>query len=92
MTAWPLGRSNTLRSCGIGADRTAGHLGDVRTLATVADDGRGGALERLWGEAAVTTWNARRAALLSWPGTTAPLPRPGEADASAGLAGPLPAR
>jgi hypothetical protein len=27
-----------------------------------------GALEQLWGEAAVNTWNARRASVLSWLG------------------------
>lgn len=44
------------------------HLGEARPLATVADDEIGGALEQLWGEAAVNTWNARRAAVLSWLG------------------------
>jgi hypothetical protein len=36
-----------------------------RSLATVTDDEIGGALEQLWGEAAVNTWNARRASVLS---------------------------
>ncbi|MDQ1014303.1 site-specific integrase [Streptomyces afghaniensis] len=63
-----LDNANTLRSYGIGVGKTAGHLGEARPLATVADDEIGGALEQLWGEAAVNTWNARRAAVLSWLG------------------------
>lgn len=39
-------------------------LGEARPRATVADDEVGGALEQLWGEAAVNTWNARWAAVL----------------------------
>ena len=35
-------------------------------MADVADDEIGDALEFLWGEAAVNTWNARRAAVLAW--------------------------
>jgi integrase len=63
-----LDNANTLRSYGIGAGKTAEHLGETRPLATVADDEIGGAIEQLWGEAAVNTWNARRAAVLSWLG------------------------
>ncbi|WP_369167349.1 tyrosine-type recombinase/integrase [Streptomyces sp. R28] len=63
-----LDNANTLRSYGIGVGKTAEHLGEARPLATVADDEIGGALEQLWGEAAVNTWNARRAAVLSWLG------------------------
>ncbi|MFD4460081.1 tyrosine-type recombinase/integrase [Nocardia sp. NPDC058480] len=37
-----------------------------RPLAEVADTEIGDALETLWGEAAVNTWNARRAAVLAW--------------------------
>ncbi|BAU81403.1 recombinase [Streptomyces laurentii] len=48
--------------------KTAERLGEARPLASVADDEIGGALEQLWGEAAVNTWNARRAAVLSWLG------------------------
>jgi hypothetical protein len=59
-----LGSANTLRSYGIGVGKTAECLGEARPLATVADDEVGGALEQLWGEAAVNTWNARRAAVL----------------------------
>ncbi|WP_435616132.1 tyrosine-type recombinase/integrase [Streptomyces coelicoflavus] len=63
-----LDNANTLRSYGIGVGKTAEHLGEARPLATVADDEIGGALEQLWGEAAVNTWNARRASVLSWLG------------------------
>jgi integrase len=63
-----LDNSNTLRSYGTGVGKTAEHLGEARPLATVADDEIGGALEQLWGEAAVNTWNARRASVLSWLG------------------------
>ncbi|WP_137981173.1 tyrosine-type recombinase/integrase [Streptomyces violaceusniger] len=63
-----LGNSNTLRSYGIGVGKTAERLGEARPLSTVEDDEVGGTLERLWGEAAVNTWNARRAAVLSWLG------------------------
>ncbi|MFG1709654.1 hypothetical protein ACFLIM_41380 [Nonomuraea sp. M3C6] len=63
-----LGNANTLPSYGIGVGKTAERLGEARPLATVADDENGGALELLWGESAVNTWNARRAAVLSWLG------------------------
>jgi hypothetical protein len=63
-----LDNANTLRLYGIGVGKTAKRLGEVRPLATVADDEIGGTLEQLWGEAAVNTWNARRAAVLSWLG------------------------
>ncbi|GAB2965954.1 tyrosine-type recombinase/integrase [Streptomyces heilongjiangensis] len=63
-----LDNANTLRSYGIGVGKTAEHLGETRPLATVADDEIGGTLEQLWGEAAVNTWNARRASVLSWLG------------------------
>src|SRR5687767_9396586 len=43
-------------------------LGEGRPLASVADDEIGEALELLWGEAAVNTWNTRRASVLSWLG------------------------
>ncbi|MEU9455606.1 site-specific integrase [Streptomyces sp. NPDC048277] len=63
-----LGNANTLRSYATGVGKTAERLGEARPLATVADDEIGGALEQLWGEAAVNTWNARRASVLSWLG------------------------
>ena len=45
---------------------TVDQLGDARPLADVADDEIGETLETLWGDAAVNTWNARRAAVASW--------------------------
>ncbi|GEB48650.1 MULTISPECIES: tyrosine-type recombinase/integrase [Streptomyces] len=63
-----LGNPNTVRNYGIGVGKTAERLGEGRPLAAVADDDVGGALELLWGEASVNTWNARRAAVLSWLG------------------------
>ncbi|MGX9891392.1 tyrosine-type recombinase/integrase [Streptomyces sp. NPDC002276] len=63
-----LGNANTVRNYGIGVGKTAERLGEARPLAAVADDEIGGALEQLWGEAAVNTWNARRASVLSWLG------------------------
>lgn len=59
---------NTLRSYATGVGKTAERLGEARPLATVADDDVGGALDQLWGEASVNTWNARRASVLSWLG------------------------
>ncbi|MGI5488837.1 tyrosine-type recombinase/integrase [Microtetraspora malaysiensis] len=61
-----LGNPNTFRSYGIGVGKTAECLGGSRLLAAVTDDEVGEALESLWGTAAVGTWNARRAAVLSW--------------------------
>ncbi|CAL2067852.1 Putative integrase/recombinase [Streptomyces murinus] len=61
-----LGNPNTLRNYGIGVGKTAERLGESRPLAMVADDEIGEVLELLWGTAAVNTWNARRAAVLSW--------------------------
>ncbi|MFR9774033.1 hypothetical protein [Nocardia sp. SC052] len=40
--------------------------GPSRALASVTDDEIGAALETLWGQAAVNTWNARRAAVAKW--------------------------
>ena len=57
---------NTVRNYGIGVGKTAERLGETRPLASVADDEIGEALELLWGSSAVNTWNARRAAVLSW--------------------------
>ena len=59
---------NTVRSHGVGVGKTAERIGEGRPLGSVADDEIGEALELLWGTAAVNTWNARRAAVLSWPG------------------------
>ncbi|MFI1786234.1 tyrosine-type recombinase/integrase [Streptomyces rubiginosohelvolus] len=59
---------NTARGYGTGIGKTAERLGEDRPLAAVADDEVGEALELLWGTAAVNTWNARRAAVLSWLG------------------------
>ncbi|EMF30821.1 tyrosine-type recombinase/integrase [Streptomyces pseudogriseolus] len=59
---------NTVRSYGVGVGKTAERLGEARPLGSVADDEIGEALELLWGTAAVNTWNARRAAVLSWLG------------------------
>jgi integrase len=58
---------NTLRSYTTAVTKTAEQVGVVRPLAAVADE-IGGALELLWGESAVNTWNARRAGVLSWLG------------------------
>ncbi|GAA3481658.1 hypothetical protein GCM10018966_061890 [Streptomyces yanii] len=63
-----LGNPNTVRNYGIGVGKTAERLGEVRPLASVADDEIGEALELLWGTAAVNTWNSRRAGMLSWLG------------------------
>ncbi|MBL1119713.1 site-specific integrase [Streptomyces sp. 110] len=52
----------------MGVGKTAERLGEDRPLSWVADDEVGDALELLWGESAVNTWNARRAAVLSWLG------------------------
>ncbi|MCS0599752.1 hypothetical protein NX794_00625 [Streptomyces sp. LP11] len=60
-------------SCGPSADDTQGRLhheriGEAGPLGLVADDEIGEALELLWGTAAVNTWNACRAAVLSFLG------------------------
>ncbi len=57
---------NTVRSYSTGVGKTAERIGEARPLGSVADDEIGEALELLWGTAAVNTWNARRAAVLSW--------------------------
>ncbi|WP_328394152.1 hypothetical protein [Nocardia sp. NBC_00416] len=58
--------ANTRRAYATAVDKTAAALGQTRPLADVADDEIGETLETLWGEAAVNTWNARRAAVASW--------------------------
>ncbi|MFH5227598.1 tyrosine-type recombinase/integrase [Antrihabitans spumae] len=57
---------NTRRAYTIALDKTTAVLGEDRPLADVADDEIGETLETLWGESAVNTWNARRAAVASW--------------------------
>lgn len=59
---------NTVRSYATGVGKRADRIGEGRPLGSVADDEIGEALELLWGTAAVNTWNARRAAVLSWLG------------------------
>lgn len=64
-----LGNANTVRNYGIGVGKTAERLGEYRPLATVADDEIGGALEQLWGEAAVTPGTpAGRRCCRGWAG------------------------
>jgi integrase len=58
--------TNTRRAYAIAVGKTTDCLGHTRSLADVADDEIGETLERLWGTAAVNTWNARRAAVQSW--------------------------
>ncbi|GAA4973907.1 site-specific integrase [Yinghuangia aomiensis] len=59
---------NTARAYATAVGKVAENLGEARPLASVADDEVGQALELRWGGAAVNTWNARRAAVLSWLG------------------------
>lgn len=59
---------NTARGYATAVGKMAEQLGEGRPLAAVADDEIGQALELLWGNAAVNTWNTRRAAVLSWLG------------------------
>ncbi|MFD0360190.1 hypothetical protein ACFQZZ_01855 [Nocardia sp. GCM10030253] len=70
-----IGSPNTRRAYTIAIVKTAdrldgrgpdGLLADSRPLAAVTDTEIGAALEALWGEAAVNTWNARRAAVGKW--------------------------
>lgn len=48
-----LGNSNTVRNYGIGVGKTVERLGEMRPLATVADDEVGETLELLWGRSAL---------------------------------------
>jgi integrase len=57
---------STVRTYGVAVGKTVERLGGSRPFSTVADDEIGEALELLWGAAATNTWNARRAAVLSW--------------------------
>ncbi|MFF0632982.1 tyrosine-type recombinase/integrase [Nocardia sp. NPDC004151] len=70
-----IGSPNTRRAYTIAVVKTAdrldsfgpdGLLAPSRPLAEVTDAEIGAALEALWGEAAVNTWNARRAAVGKW--------------------------
>lgn len=61
-----LGNPNTVGNYVIGVGKAAERLGETRPLAAVADEEVGEVLELLWGDAAVNTWNARRAAVGSW--------------------------
>ncbi|WP_231390452.1 site-specific integrase [Nocardia sp. CNY236] len=72
-----IGSPNTRRAYTIAVVKTAdeldgrgpdGLLAASRALATVTDAEIGAALEALWGESAVNTWNARRAAVGKWLG------------------------
>ncbi|SEU36367.1 Phage integrase family protein [Nonomuraea wenchangensis] len=55
-----------MRNYAIGVGKTAERVGEGRPLGQVADDELGEALEALSDSTAVNTWNARRAAVLSW--------------------------
>ncbi|WP_228799383.1 site-specific integrase [Nocardia cyriacigeorgica] len=70
-----IGPANTRRAYGIAIVKTVDQLdgrdpdavpGHSRALDSVSDDEIGAALETLWGQAAVNTWNARRAAVAKW--------------------------
>ena len=94
-----LGNPNTVRNYAIGVGKTAERIGEARPLGSVADDEIGEALELLWGTAAVNTWNARRAGVLSWLGwcassaaTTARRSRPGRSGWRCRTPRPRPAR
>ncbi|MBF6203957.1 MULTISPECIES: site-specific integrase [Nocardia] len=70
-----IGSANTRRAYGIAIVKTVdqldgrgpdGLIGHSRALDSVTDAEIGAALETLWGNAAVNTWNARRAAVGKW--------------------------
>ncbi|WP_433685442.1 tyrosine-type recombinase/integrase [Nocardia sp. CA-119907] len=70
-----IGPGNTRRAYGIAVVKTVDQLygrgpdglpGPSRALDSVSDDEIGAGLETLWGQAAVNTWNARRAAVAKW--------------------------
>lgn len=70
-----IGSANTRRAYGIAIIKTVDALdgrgpgeliGPSRALDSVTDADIGAALETLWGNAAVNTWNARRAAVGKW--------------------------
>lgn len=57
---------HTRKAYAIALDRIATALGPGRLLADVAGAEIATVLEAVWGSAAVNTWNARRAAVVSW--------------------------
>jgi integrase len=57
---------NTRRSYTTTLDKIATELGTDRLLSSVTDEEVGQALELLWGEASVATWNTRRGAVGGW--------------------------
>jgi len=57
---------NTRRTYGEVLDKLVGRLGADRRLAEVGDDEFVDSMQLLWGEAAASTWNQRRAAVGSW--------------------------
>jgi hypothetical protein len=70
-----IGSGNTRRAYGIAVVKTVDALdgrgrdrlpGPSRALDSVTDAEIGAALETLWGQAAVNTWNASRAAVAKW--------------------------
>ncbi|BDT96931.1 hypothetical protein IFM12275_69070 (plasmid) [Nocardia sputorum] len=70
-----IGSPNTRRAYGIAIVKTVdaldgpgpdGLIGRSRALDSVTDAEIGAALESLWGQAAVNTWNSRRAAVGKW--------------------------
>ncbi|MEU1522664.1 hypothetical protein ABZ413_10735 [Nocardia rhamnosiphila] len=70
-----IGPGNTRRAYGIAVVKTVDRLdgrvsdgppGPSRALDSVTDNEIGAALESLWGQGAVNTWNARRAAVAKW--------------------------
>ncbi|AWZ23038.1 site-specific integrase [Rhodococcus ruber] len=70
-----IGSANTRRAYGIAIVKTVdaidgrgpdGLIGASRALDSVTDAEIGAVLEALWGQAAVNTWNARRAAVAKW--------------------------
>ena len=100
-----IGSANTRRAYAIAIVKTVdqldgrgpdGLIGHSRALDSVTDAEVGAALETLWGEAAVNTWNARRATVgewLSWcaeQGWTAPTLPVSAARSTAGLRHPSP--
>lgn len=63
-----LGESKALDAASARQSGPGRRIEEGRPLGSVADDEVGEALELLWGTAAGNTWNARRAAVLSWLG------------------------
>lgn len=63
-----LNTPHTARSYGVAVGKTTEQIGYGRLLASIEDDEIGEALELLWGRSAVSTWNARRSAVLAWTG------------------------